>query len=56
MVTECKLKIVFSMNFDFPTKGGGSCVEGMVQNNLEWPEEKDNSSNKILPIFASTKI
>ena len=36
MVTECEPKPI-SMNFVFPRRGGGSCVEGMVQ---DWIGQK----------------
>ena len=52
MVTECQLKPI---SMDFGSPGGGSCVEGMVQ---DWIVQKKNDkfSSNVLLIFAAIKI
>ena len=56
MVTECEPKPI-SMNFGSPRRGeGGGFMCGRHGAGLDWPEGKDNFSNKILRIFATIKI
>ena len=54
MVTECQLKPIL-MDFGSHTGGGGSCVEGLVQ---DWiaQKKKDKLSSNVLLIFAAIKI